>query len=268
LDKQGLLQFANGRIKTLTLTPNDRKNVTASLTLSGSLTPELAEKMRCKEAVFRPDGHPHSSVTRLDLGGAILRDIDFDLPSMTMPGGFDRFRPEDIGSFRVDVDGMLVRISMLVRIKGRYLELVDFVEKQNTDEFEFAVRSLQEEFDWNGAGGAGDRVEMSSGASGKKENQGPLFQQPTCVHCDREVPRNYTGHHMVGDELVACPRPLVATLTDEPEASNEGEKEEASNEPALPAIHVVGSGRGPKQRNRRQPEIPTAEEIEDSVTVQ
>lgn len=234
------MQFSRAEIVSLTFCPNEKKDPTASLKLSAELTPELAEKMRCREAVFRPDDKPHPNVTRLDLGGATLRDIDLTLPSSTMEGAFDTYRPEDISSFRIEVDGMLVRLYMLARIKGRYLELVDFLEKQNTDNFEMAIRSMQQEFDWSGKGGTGERVDMS--AAGKKERQGPLFEQPACVHCDAETPRNADGMHMIEGDLVACPRP-------NPEASNEGEKRIADG-PALPAIHETNGGRRKRQLTR------------------
>jgi hypothetical protein len=244
------MQFRLGQIESLTFTPNAKKDPTASLKLSAELTPDLAEKMRCKEAVFRPDGKPHPNVTRLDLGGATLRDIDLSLPSGAVEGAFDTYRPEDISSFRVEVDGMLARLYMLARIKGRYLELVDFLEKQNTENFELAVRSAQQEFDWSGKGGTGTSVDM--GTAGKKEGQGPLFgdhrttvtttepdgtettvaviNEAPCVHCDMETPRN-------------------CEATTHSSTATEGEKQETRG-PVLPAIHETMSGRRGRRLTR------------------
>jgi hypothetical protein len=217
VDIRSILQFNQAHIESLTFQPAE-KDPTASLVLSANLTPELAATMRCQEAVFDSQGKPHPHVTRLDLGEAKLRDIDLSLPSTAHEGAFDVYRPELIYGFRVEVNGMLVRLHMRARIKGRYDELVIFLAKVNKDDFEFAIRSLQQEFDWTGSGGTGQRVDMSAG-----EVTGPLFERPS------EIVLEIMSEHP----------PETAVLTDEP---------------ALPAMHVVGSGRGPKQRNRRQPD--------------
>lgn len=241
MELRSLLQFTQAHIESLTFQPAE-KDPTASLVLSANLTPELAAIMRCKEAVFTGEGKPHPHVTRLDLGEAKLRDVDLSLPSLVNDGAFDTYRPEMIYGFRVEVDGMLVRLNMRARIKGRYDELVVFLAGVNKDDFEFAIRSMQQEFDWSGSGGTGTRVELSAG-----EVTGPLFAQVSnggpCLHCDTEVPKNADGMHMLNGELVACENECKAV----PDTADT-----ASNEPALPAMHVVGSGRGPKQRNRRQ----------------
>jgi len=172
------MQFEKGQIETLTFTPNEKKEPTASLKLSAELTPDLAGILGCREAVFLADGKPHARVTRYDLQGMILRDIDLTLPNPHTDGAWDNYRPEDIASFRVEVDGMLARLLMLVRIKGRYLDLVDWFENTNTDSFDFAIRSMQSEFDFSGKSG-GTRVEMGGNqnvAAGKSEENGPLFQ--------------------------------------------------------------------------------------------
>lgn len=238
MDIRSILQFSQAHIESLTFQPAE-KDPTASLVLSANLDPELAAKMRCEHAVFGGEGKPHPHVTRLDLGEAKLRDIDLSLPGVD-DGAFDTYRPELIYGFRVEVDGMLARLHMRARIKGRYDELVCFLSRINKDSFDFAIRSLQEEFDWSGKGGTGERVDMSGG-----EVRGPLFAQAAtvaCIHCDHAVPLNEDGMHMKDGELVAC----------------EGESKHVndmftSTEPALPAMHVVGSGRGPKkQRTRRE----------------
>lgn len=234
MDIRSILQFTQAHIESLTFQPAD-KDPTASLVLSANLTPELAALMRCREAVFDGNGKPHPHVTRLDLGEAKLRDIDLSLPNPSGDGAFDTYRPELIYGFRVEVDGMIVRLHMRARIKGRYDELVCFLAEINKDDFDFAIRSLQQEFDWSGKGGEGTKVEMSGG-----EVRGPLFEQKQgeCLHCDRDVPKNEDGLHLIGDGTLAkceC-QPAV---------------DMAASEPALPAMHIVGSGRGPKKQRRR-----------------
>jgi hypothetical protein len=242
---RGLLQFDKAEIARLELTPTE-KDPTASLVLSARLTPELAEKMRCRDAIFNAKDKPHASVTRLDLGDAKLRDVDLSLPSATgVEGAYDWYRPELIYGFRAEVDGMIVRMHMRVRFKGRYADLVDFLEAKGTSQFDFGIRSLQTEFDWTGKDAGGTTVEMN-GAAGRKEEQGPLF---ACIHCDNGVPRNADGMHMLDGDLRDCPRP----------------NPETSGEPAMPAIHQVGSGRGPKQRNRRNFDPTAVEETEVEV---
>jgi hypothetical protein len=248
---RGLLQFTGTKIDKLTLVPNAKKEPTASLALTADLTPDLAEQMRCREAIFRADGKPHPHISRLDIDG-ILRDIELSLPHLDEEGtefGQDVYSPEDIASFKVDVDGMSVRLSMLTRIKGRYLELVDFLAKINTERFDIAIRSRQQEFDWSGKVG-GTKVDMSDGAT----VEGPLFHSAdaeTCILCTRGVPKNDEGRHITEDALVSCA------------ASNEVEKQEVSG-PVIPPMHATGSGRGPKQRNRRNFD-PTAAEVEVEV---
>lgn len=251
MEIRGLMQFRSANIESLTFTPAD-KDPTASLVLSANLTPELAAVMGVEASIFDGDGKPRPRATRIDFTELKLRDIDLSLPSPTSEGAYDLYRPELIYGFRVEVDGMLVRLHLRARVKGRYDELTMFLAGINKDDFDFAIRALQQEFDWSGQGGTGTAVEM-----GGAKIDGPLFDAPACVHCDAEVPRNTDGFHMIGGELVACPRP-----------NPEAEAGDKSDGPALPAIHVVGSGRGPKQRNRRQPEPPSAEEIEGAVTVQ
>jgi hypothetical protein len=252
---KGLMQFKLGRVKTIALTPNEKKEPTASLTLSGELTPELASIMRCREAVFREDGKPHPNIKRLDLEG-ILRDCMLSLPTGDDEGTYSNYYPEDIASFRVEVDGMLVRLYMLARVKGRHLELVDFLEKTNTDPFEFGVRSRQEEFNFDGKV-AGTQAAVGSDKAGNAEAKGPLFggiecvsEQANCLFCERGVPKNDQGRHMTGEELVECDA-------------------EAKREPALPPMHVAGSGRGPKQRKARggDPNIPEVTEDDTQVEV-
>ena len=236
LDIRSILQFDQAHIESLTFQPAE-KDPTASLVLSANLTPELAATMLCREAVFTAEGKPHPHVTRLDLGEAKLRDIDLSLPSVAHEGAFDVYRPELIYGFRVEVDGMIVRLHMRARVKGRYDELVCFLAQINKDDFEFAIRSLQQEFDWSGKGGTGTRVELSGGG----EVRGRLFDEdksapePDCVFCQQGVPKNADGKHIDGKSLWSC------------EVSNAVEKQE----PALPAMHVVGSGRGPKKQRRR-----------------
>jgi hypothetical protein len=222
LDQQsirGLLQFTGTKIDKLTLVPNAKKEPTASLALTADLTPELAEQMRCREAIFRADGKPHPHISRLDIDG-ILRDVTLTLPRLDNEDGLsqgqfgaDWYSPEDIASFKVDVDGMIVRLSMLIRIKGRYLELVDFLAKINTERFDIAIRSRQQEFDWSGKVG-GIKVDMSDGAT----VEGPLFG----------------GHH--------------ATLTNE-----DGEvvaEVNAEREPAIPDAREMGERRERRRKTR------------------
>jgi hypothetical protein len=219
---RGLLQFDKAEIARLELAPAE-KDPTASLVLSARLTPELAEKMRCRDAIFNAEDKPHASVTRLDLGDAKLRDVDLSLPSATgVEGAYDWYRPELIYGFRAEVDGMIVRMHMRVRFKGRYADLVDFLEAKGTSQFDFGIRSLQTEFDWTGKDAGGTAVEMN-GAAGRKEEQGPLFN---------------------GDANAEA---------------------EASGDSTIPAIHEVGSGRGPKQRNRRNFDPSVVEEAEVEV---
>jgi hypothetical protein len=247
---RGLMQFSAGRIKSLAITPNEKKEPTASLTLSGDLTPDLAAMMRCRDAVFRDDGKPHPNVKRLDLEG-ILRDCMLSLPGAD---SYNTFYPEDIASFRVEVDGMLVRLNMLVRVKGRHLELVDFLEKTNTDAFDFAVRSRQESFDFSGKVSGTQAPVGGSEKAGTAEANGSLFTGPeciadkaTCLWCERGVPKNDEGRHLTGEELAPCDA-------------------DGKREPALPAMHVVGSGRGPKKRGARGGD-PTVTEEDAQVEV-
>jgi hypothetical protein len=247
---RGLLQFAGARIKTLTFTPNKDKQPTASLVLTALLTPDLAEQMGCRAAIFRDDGNPHGRITDHSYDG-LLRDVELKLPQYE--GGifsdFATYWPEDIASFEIKVKGMVVTLSMLARIKDRYHELVAFLESANTDTFEFSIRSRQQEFDWSGKVG-GTKVDMSDGAT----VEGPLFHSAdaeTCILCTRGVPKNDEGRHITEDALVSCA------------ASNEVEKQEVSG-PVIPPMHATGSGRGPKQRNRRNFD-PTAAEVEVEV---
>jgi hypothetical protein len=202
-DIRGLMQFEQAQIETLTLTPNEKKEPTASLKLSAELTPQLAETLGCRAAIFRSDDKPHARVTRFDLGGMILRDIELSLPNPHNDGAFDTYRPEDLASFRVEVDGMLARLLMLARIKGRFLELVDFLSSTNTDQFEMAIRSLQNEFDFTGKSG-GTRVDMSGNqnvAAGKAEENGPLFQAPDDAAAD-PAPESDGASQELADDLV------------------------------------------------------------------
>jgi hypothetical protein len=246
---KGLMQFRIGRVKTLAITPNEKKEPTASLTLSGELTPELASIMRCREAVFREDGKPHPNIKRLDLEG-ILRDCMLSLPTGETAGEYSTYYPEDIASFRVEVDGMLVRLYMLVRVKGRHLELVDFLEKTNTDAFEFGVRSRQDEFNFDGKV-AGTQAPVGSDNGGTAEANGSLFTGPECIGdkasclwCERGIPKNDEGRHMHEGELVAC---------------------DAKREPAIPDARSMGHGRNRKQRTRAEANQPSDAEIQKSM---
>lgn len=260
MEPRGLLQFSRGRINSLTLTPNEKKEPTASLKLSAELTPELAEKMACREAIFREDGKPHLRVTRHDIE-AILRDVDLSLPSPT-GDAYDRYRPEDIASFRVNVDGMQAELSMLVRIKGHYAELVDFLASTNADTFDFAIRALQEEFDWSGKGGQGVRAAVEAGTT---EASGELFTRntgnylpPFCVHCSAEAPKNEDGRHMVHGELVACDA-AVSTKDLHSDSERRG--------PAIPDAREMGQRRAKRQRTRAEMSQPSDAELQASVEV-
>jgi hypothetical protein len=155
---------------------------------------------------------------------------------------------------------------MITRFKGKSVEIAEFLEGFNKKSFEFALRALQQEFDWSGKGGEGSRVDMSGGnPAGVAEANGPLFDHPplaTCVHCDREVPRNEDGKHMLGGELVDCPRPNPEATTHSSTAT-EGEKQEARG-PVLPAIHETMSGRrGRKLTRREESELRTREQVNE-----
>jgi hypothetical protein len=211
---RGLLQFGGARIKTLTFTPNKDKQPTASLVLTALLTPDLAEQMGCRAAIFRDDGNPHGRITDHSYDG-LLRDVELKLPQYE--GGifsdFATYWPEDIASFEIKVKGMVVTLSMLARIKDRYHELVAFLESANTDTFEFSIRSRQQEFDWSGKVG-GTKVDMSDGVT----VEGPLFG----------------GHH--------------ATLTNE-----DGEvvaEVNAEREPAIPDAREMGERRERRRKTR------------------
>lgn len=243
------MQFKQGRVKTIALTPNEKKEPTASLTLSGELTPELASIMRCREAVFREDGKPHPNIKRLDLEG-ILRDCMISLPTGDDEGTFNTYYPEDIASFRVEVDGMLVRLYMLARVKGRHLELVDFLEKTNTDAFEFGVRSRQDEFNFDGKVAGTQAAVGGSGKAGNAEAKGPLFGGVECVaeqanslFCERGVPKNDQGRHMTGEELVEC-------------------DDNTKREPAISDVREMGRGRKREQKTRAQMNEPTPEQVQ------
>lgn len=243
---KGLMQFSAGRIKSLAITPNEKKEPTASLTLSGDLTPDLAAMMRCRDAVFRDDGKPHPNVKRLDLEG-ILRDCMLSLPGAD--SSYNTFYPEDIASFRVEVDGMIVRLNMLVRVKGRHLELVDFLEKTNTDAFDFAVRSRQESFDFSGKV-SGTQAAPGGDKAGNAEKSGPLFsgvecvaEKANCLFCERGVPKNDQGRHITGEELVECDA-------------------DAKREPAIPDAREMGQRRERRQRTRAEMNQPTPEQVQ------
>lgn len=248
------MQFKGAKLKTITFTPNAKKEPTASLALSADLTPELAEIMRCKDSIFRADGKPHPNITRHDIDG-ILRDVELSLPVNDENGEYhhhDTYVPEDIASFRVEVDGMLVRLHMLSRIKGRYLELVDFLAKTNTDSFEFGVRSRQSEFDFSGKIG-GTSVPVGGDKAGNAEKNGPLFTGPecigdkaTCLWCERGIPKNDAGRHMHNGELVECDT-------------------EAKREPAIPDVRAMGQGRNRKQKTRAEANQPSDAEIQKSM---
>jgi hypothetical protein len=228
---RGLLQFTGTKIDKLTLVPNAKKEPTASLALTADLTPDLAEQMRCREAIFRSDGKPHPHISRLDIDG-ILRDVELTLPHLDEEGaefGSDVYSPEDIASFKVDVDGMMVRLSMLTRIKGRYLELVDFLAKINTERFDIGIRSRQQEFDWSGKVG-GTKVDMADGAT----VEGPLFHSAdaeTCSLCIANVPKNEDNRHITEDALVAC-------------------ETDSKREPAIPDARQMGERRERRRKTR------------------
>ena len=243
MDQQirGLVQFTAGILTACKMYKNKQDGPSAVLDLSALLTPDLADHFRCRPAVFREDGKPHPGMPRHDIEG-IIRDVDLHLPHIGeggKPDGFDSYRPESIKSLSVEVEGMVARLYMTVKIKSRFLELAALMENV-PEKIEFAIRPLQGElpFDLSGKIG-GTRATVGGDKAGNAEKNGPLFSGVRCVHCDSEVPRNVDGMHMLNGELVACPNP-------NPEA-------EASNGPALPAMHVVGSGRGPKKRNARAP---------------
>jgi hypothetical protein len=234
MDRQsirGLLQFEGAKVKSLTFTPNKDKDPTASLVIDADLTPQLAETMRCREAIFRSDEKPHPNITRHDIDG-ILRDVELYLPHINEDGEEfhrDTYWPEDISCFRVNVDGMIVRLDMRARIKGRYLELVDFLAKINTASFEMGIRSRQSEFDWSGKVD-GTKVDMAEGVT----VEGPLFHSAdaeTCSLCIANVPRNDEGRHITEDALVAC-------------------ETDAKREPAIPDAREMGERRERRRKTR------------------
>lgn len=252
MDIRGLLQFEGAQIESMTITPAE-KDPTCSLVLSAAFSPKIAEIMRCRDSFYDKDEKPYHGPTRIDLGEKKLRDVDVSLPSADVEGQLDTYRPEQINGFRIDrasEDNPTLRLHLRVRIQGRYEELAAFLRKQNKDPFEFAIRSLQDEFDWSGST-KGSPVDMPGDPAGKSEVNGPLFQQPECIHCNNEVPVNEDGKHFVNDSLILCPG--VSSFS----PSNEGAKREV--EPvSLPRAATMGAGRT-KQRERRRP---TADEVD------
>lgn len=258
MDLRGLLQFTSGNIESLTFTPAER-DPTASLVISANFTPVIADIMNVRAAFYADDDDkPHFGPTRVDLQEKKLRDIELILPMADNEGQWDAFVPEQINGFRVDrdaEDAPVLRLHMRVRIQGRYEELAAFLRATNKDDFEFAIRSRQAEFDWSGTSSGGTKVDMSgdSDKGGKAEANGPLFQQPECVHCDRGVSRNQDGRHMLNGELVECPRPVAPSEFDGSE-QNDGR-------PAVASAAQMGI-RKPREPKRRRP---TAEEVDENT---
>lgn len=253
----GLMQFRYAQIKSLSFTPAD-EDATASLELSADMTPDIARSMRCHDSLYKPDGAPHSGPTRVDLGESRLRDIDVSLPSGAVEGQMDMYRPELVHKFSISRDAdssNRLRIKMIVKVKGRFEDLIAFFQQTNKDEFEFAIRSLQTEFNWNSAETQGERVDMGSG---KKVEEGPLFQQPEqpeCLNCDQGIPRNADGCHMMpGGVLEACPRP-------NPEAEEPQQEGPVIHSPSL-------SGHRKPKRQQTRGDLAVRERGEDiDVTV-
>lgn len=262
MDIRGLLQFQLANIESLTFTPAE-KDPTASLVLSAQMTPEIAETMNCRRSMYDAEGRPFPGATRIDYADKKLRDVDFTLPSPDVDGQWDTYRPELISGFRIErdsEDSPTLRIVMRVRIHGRYEELATFLRDTNKKNFEFSIRSLQQEFDWTGKDG-GTRVDMSG--DGDDEEEPPLIAVinqrvvdnirrilAPCEHCDNDVPRNADNLHMLPDgEVISCPRP-------NPEAEKP--------EPALASANHMGVRKAKQPKTRR---TASEEEIAESVSV-
>jgi hypothetical protein len=233
---RGLMQLRYARIKGLAFTPAE-EDPTASLEITADMTPEIAEAMGCRDALYKADGSPHKGPTRVDMGDARLRDVDLSLPSGAVPDQFDLYRPEIIHSFRINRDDKSenrLRLHLIARIKGRFEDLIAFFETTNKDEFELAIRALQQEFNWASDETQGERVDIGSG---KKVEEGPLFAQAECGNCDAHVPRNCDGKHMMPTGVLEdCPRPNL-----------EAEEQEG---PALASSSLSGH-RKPKRKQTR-----------------
>lgn len=255
---RGLMQFQDADLKSLTFGSNEKDTLNAILVISAPLTSELADKLKVGY-LFKPNGDPVLGPEGMALGYSLV-DNDLTLPIGTTPGVFETYRAGLIGSFKIKrKDDLHLLVQFNAHISGDHqaFELLTFRKKYLSDKFECAIRSLQEEFRFDGATeNDGTQVALSGG---RTEEKGPLFQQPgaePCSLCDREVPRNEQGFHMHEGELAACPRPVPTSGFD---ASNEGGKQEAG--PVLASRASMGLVKPRRGQTRR----PSAEEIDANL---
>lgn len=253
------IHFTNASLTKLTLSPGD-KGLKTILDFEATLTPEIAGHLKCGHH-YESNGNPreHTSNFALDV---ILRDIDLIIPSPYQEAAFLEIRPEMIWKFKGNkVDEFKFELKMIAHLFGKDEEMLHFAQKFNKKPFELAIRSLQMEFDLTAENPGSSQVDMSgdrgddddSEDAGDAEASGPLFA--SCVHCDSEVPftEDRTGH--IGDEgeVIPCTHPA-----DQPS------RERAD---PLPTAQSMGAGRGRKKRGRT-PELPSPEEVEESVCVE
>jgi hypothetical protein len=174
------MQFTKANLDSLTLQPTE-KGLKAVLLLSAPLTTDLADAIKCG-FVYDSQGNPREHIKAVPLDH-VIRDVDVHLPSGTSEGAYDVFRPELIHSIKVTKeDEFKLSVSMRAHVCGKNFELLSFAETWSKKEFEFAVTSLQNEFDFSGDNPGGTEVDMTSGRP--VEADGPLFK---CEHCDADA---------------------------------------------------------------------------------
>jgi hypothetical protein len=239
------MQFTKANLDSLTLQPTE-KGLKAVLLLSAPLTTELAEDLKCG-FVYDTAGNPREHIKAVPLDH-VIRDVDIHLPSGTSEGAFDALRPELIHSIKVTKeDEFKLSVSMRVHVCGKNFDLLSFAETWSKKEFEFALTSLQESFDFSGDNPGSTAVDMSSGEV--VQAGGPLF---SCEHCDAEIELtpDGTGHVLEGGEVAECKHPSARKVAEE------------GGGPALASAREVNG-----RKKRKVQQIRTPEEIEEDVDV-
>lgn len=237
------ISFTGATIKGLNITPSER-GATSVLIIEAPINQEIATLMNAGH-LYKENGDPWANVDAVSLTGS-LRDVDFALPTPAVDGQYELHRPTIIHKFKIHQESeVALSVSFRVVCPEKCLDdLALFVKKWNKDTFECAIRSLQEEFLWNGEDAGGSEVDMSGEGDSDEEPTvtGPLF---TCASCEAEIPldESATNHTTEDGEVIPCQHPSAATVRGDAPV----------DDAPLPSVRQMGvKGKGKRKLSRAE----------------